>query len=158
MNLAQIGVQIHDRRVRAGLLQEQLAKFSGLSRVTISQLENGTLNDLGFTKLKAVMDIFGISMETAQPSGLKSALTVAARSISTSYRLVVSPDKLAWMLRSGHAPEEYQPHLMALLDETPISVVVKAVEEAATAEVPAKKIMRNLSQWAKEWGVCRTVW
>jgi hypothetical protein len=45
-----------------------------------------------------------------------------------------------------------------LLDETPLPVVVKAVAEAATPDVPAKKIMKNLSQWAKQWKVCRTVW
>jgi hypothetical protein len=47
---------------------------------------------------------------------------------------------------------------MALLDETPLPVVVKAVAEAATPEVPTKKIMKHLSLWAKEWKVCRTVW
>ena len=47
---------------------------------------------------------------------------------------------------------------MALLDETPLPVVVKAVAEAATSDVPAKKIMKHLSQWAKQWKVCRTVW
>lgn len=158
MNLAQIGSEIHDKRIQAGLLQEQLAKFAGLSRVTINQLENGTLKDLGYTKLKAVMDIVGIDMETVQPSGLKSALAIAARSISTSYRDVVTPEMLLLMLRSGQAPEQYQPHLMALLDETPLPVVVKAVIEAATPDVPARKIMKNLSLWAEQWQVCRTVW
>ncbi len=158
MNLAQIGGEIRDKRVQAGLLQEHLAKFSGLSRVTINQLENGTLKDLGYNKLKAVMDIVGIDLETVQPSGLKSALVIAARSISTSYRDVVTPEMLLLMLRSGQAPEQFQPHLMALLDETPLPVVVKAVTEAATPDVPAKKIMKNLSLWAEQWQVCRSVW
>lgn len=158
MNLAQIGGEIHSKRIQAGLLQEQVAKFAGLSRVTINQLENGTLKDLGYTKLKAVMDVLGLDMETIQPSGLKSALTVAARSISTSYRDVMTSDMLATALRSGQAPEQYQPHLMALLDEIPLPVVVKAVGEAATPDVPAKKIMKHLSLWANEWKVCRAVW
>lgn len=126
--------------------------------MTINQLENGTLKDLGYTKLKAVMDILGLHMEIVQPCGLKSALAVAARSISTSYRDVMTPDMLSTMLRSGQAPEQFQPHLMALLDETPLPVVVKAIAEAATPDVPAKKIMKNLSQWAKQWQVSRTVW
>ena len=33
------------------------------------------------------------------------------------------------VLRSGQAPELFQPHLMALLDETPLPVVVKAVAD-----------------------------
>lgn len=158
MNLVQIGDAIHRKRIQIGLLQEHLAKFAGLSRVTINQLENGTLKDLGYVKLKSVMDIVGLNMETVQPLGLKSALAVAARSISTSYRDVMTPDMLSIMLRSGDAPEQFQPHLMALLDETPLPVVVKAVTEAATPEVPAKKIMKNLSVWAKQWKVCRMVW
>ena len=158
MNLAQIGGEIHIKRIQAGLLQEHVAKLAGLSRVTINQLENGTLKDLGYTKLKAVMDILGLDMEAVRPAGLKSALVVAARSASTSYRDVLTPDMLSIMLRSGQAPEQFQPHLMALLDETPLSVVVKAVVEAATPDVPAKKIMKNLSLWAKQWKVCRAVW
>lgn len=158
MNLVQIGGEIHSRRVQAGLLQEHLAKFAGLSRVTINQLENGTLKDLGYTKLKAVMDVLGLGMETVQPSGMTSALAVAARSISTSYRDIITPDMLSMMLRSGVAPEQFHPHLMALLDETPLPVVVKAVAEAATPDVPAKKIMKHLSLWAKQWKVCRAVW
>lgn len=158
MNLAQIGDKIHAARLQAGLLQDQVAKFAGLSRVTINQLENGTLNDLGYTKLQAVMEVLGLDMQTVHPSRMKSALTVAARSISTSYKDVVTADMLKSMLRSGHAPEQFQPHLMALLDETPLPIVVKAVTEAATPDMPAKNIMRNLKHWAKEWKVCRAVW
>lgn len=158
MDLAQIGGAIHDRRIQTGLLQEHVAKLAGLSRVTINQLENGTLKDLGYTKLKTVMEVLGLNMETVQPSGVKSALSVAARSVSTSYRNILTPDMLASILRCGKAPDEFQPHLMALLDETPLPIVVKAIAEAATPEVPAKKIMKNLSLWAQQWKVCRAVW
>ncbi|WP_158567966.1 MULTISPECIES: helix-turn-helix transcriptional regulator [unclassified Duganella] len=158
MNLAQIGSEIKSKRVQAGLLQEHVANFAGLSRVTINQLENGTLKDLGYAKLKAVLDILGLDIETVQASELKNALAAAARSVSTSYRDVITPDMLSAMLRSGAAPEQFHPHLMALLDETPLPVVVKAIAEAATPEVPAKKIMKNLNLWAKQWKVCRTVW
>lgn len=60
MDMAQIGGEIHDRRIQVGLAQEQLAKFAGLSRVTIDQLENGILSELGYTKLKAVMDVLSL--------------------------------------------------------------------------------------------------
>lgn len=158
MNLAQIGNKVHNQRVQTGLLQEQLAKLAGLSRVTINQLENGTLKDLGYSKLKAVMDILGVGMETVQPTRMKNALTVAARSISTSYRDVLTADMLAKILRSGEAPEQFQPHLMALLDETPLPIVVQVVAEAATPEIQARKIIKHLGLWAKQWKVGRTVW
>ena len=89
---------------------------------------------------------------------MKNALNIAARSISTSYRDIVTPEMLAAMLRSGKAPEQYHPHLMALLDETPLPLVEKAVAEAATPEIPPKKIMKHLSLWAKEFQTCRNVW
>lgn len=158
MDLAHIGNAVHIKRIQAGLLQEHLAKFAGLSRVTINQLENGTLKDLGYTKLKVVLDLLGINMAVLQSSGMNSALTVAARSIGTSYKDVLTPDMLSEMLRSGVAPERFHPHLMAFLDETPLPVVVKAVAEAATVETPPKKIMKNLSHWATEWKTCRKVW
>jgi transcriptional regulator with XRE-family HTH domain len=158
MDLAQIGYEIHNKRVQLGLLQEHVAKFAGLSRVTINKLENGTLPDLGYSKLKSVMDLLGMNMEAVQPSGIKNALAIAARSASTSYREVLTPEMLVAILRSGQAPAQFHPHLMALLDETPLPVVVKAVAEAASSDVPAKRIMKNLSNWAKEWKTCRTVW
>lgn len=158
MNLAQIGSEIQRKRLQTGLLQGQLAKLAGLSRVTVNQLENGTLKDLGYAKLKGVMDILGLHLKTSQPTGESSALSITARSVSTSYRDVLTPELLSTMLRSGIAPERYQPHLMALLDETPLPVVVNAVAEAATDEVPTKKIMGHLQRWAREWKACRDVW
>lgn len=158
MDLAQIGNRVHQKRIETGLLQAHVAKLAGLSRVTINQLENGTLKDLGYAKLKAIMDILGIDMTVQQPTSIKNALTIAARSISTSYKDVITAEMLADMLRAGEAPERFHPHLMALLDETPLPVVVKAVAEAATSSTPTKKIMKHLHHWATQWKVCRRVW
>ena len=82
MNLAQIGGEIHNKRIQAGLLQAQVAKFAGLSRVTINKLENGTLTDLGYTKLKAAMIDSGPSV--AVPFSCCATVTASART-STSH-------------------------------------------------------------------------
>lgn len=158
MNLVEIGGEIHDKRLQSGLLQEHVARLAGISRVTMNQLENGSLNNLGYTKLKAVMDIVGLDLKTVQPKPLVNALVVAARSVSTSYKDVLAADTLAEILRSGSVPQQYQPHIMVLLDETPLSVVVQAISAAATAEVPAKVILKHLSLWAKQWKTHRAVW
>jgi len=158
MNLAEIGSKVQVKRLQAGLLQEHVAKFAGLSRVTINQLENGTLKDLGYSKLNAVLDVLGLDITMLQSTGMKSALTVAARSVSTSYKDVLTPEVLADILRSGQAPARFHPHLMAFLDETPLPVVAKAVAEAATPDIPSKKIMKHLHQWAMEWKASRAVW
>lgn len=96
-------------------------------------------------------------MEAVQTSGLKNALAIAARSVSTSYRDVLTAVELAQILRSGVVPERYKAHIMYLLEETPLPVVMQAVSEAATADVLAEKIMENLRVWAKQWKVCRSV-
>lgn len=149
MNLTEIGQQIQTQR--QGLLsQEQLAHFTGLSRVTINQLENGTLADLGVAKLMNVLGVLGMDIQANPAKGLNSALTIAARTISTSYKEAITPAELARILRTGTAPEKYHPHLMTLLDETPLPIVLKAVKEAA-GKTPAKQIMKHLARWADEW-------
>jgi hypothetical protein len=51
------------------------------------------------------------------------------------------------------------PHLAVLLDEAPLQVVVRAVEDAARVErVPPKDIWRNLARWATELQSPRRVW
>ena len=91
-------------------------------------------------------------------NAIQSGLVLAARSISTSYRDVITADTLAAALRSGEAPRRFHPHLMALLDETPLPVLLKAVAEAATPAAPVQTIMDNLRHWASEWKTCRTSW
>lgn len=158
MNLAEIGSQVQAKRIQTGLLQNQLAKLSGLSRVTINKLENGRLNDLGYAKLKIILDLVGLHIDTQRVTGSSSALAIAARNISTSYKEIVTASDLTDMLRSGDAPERFHAHLMALLDETPLPVVVRAISEAATPEASTQKIIKNLRRWADDWKTCRKVW
>lgn len=158
MDLAAVGSKIQAKRIEAGLLQEHVAKLSGLSRVTINQLENGTLKDLGYAKLNAVLGVLGMGIDVPISAGLQGALSVAARSVSTSYRDLLSAEMLGEMLRSGRAPDRYHPHLMAFLDETPLPLAVQAISEAATPQIPTRQIMKHLGQWSKEWRTCRTVW
>jgi len=157
MNLSDMGAKIREKRREIGLGQEQLAKLAGLSRVTINQLENGALDDLGYAKLLTILGILGLDCEATPASGLKHPLTIAARTASTSYKETLSPAMLARILRSGDAPQKYYPHLMVLLDETPLAVVIGAVKEAS-GSVPAKEIMRHLAKWAKEWKTNRRAW
>jgi transcriptional regulator with XRE-family HTH domain len=157
MNLCEIGKKIQSERKEAGLLQEQLARLAGLSRVTVNQLENGTLNDIGYTKLNCILDILGMTMEMNPKQKMQNALAVAARTISTSYKDIITAEVLAQIFRSGIAPKRYHAHLMTLLDETPLPLVLKAVQQAATIDAPTKKILRNLHNWSQEWQTHRTV-
>lgn len=158
MNLAELGSQIQAKRIQAGFSQNQLAKLSGLSRVTINKLENGKLTDLGYAKLKIILDLVGLHVNTHSTAGSSSALMIAARNISTSYKEVVTATQLTDMLRTGEAPERFHAHMMALLDETPLPIVVRAIAEAATPQAPAQQIMKHLSRWAGDWKTNRQVW
>lgn len=158
MKLQEIGAAVKQKRAQLGLLQEQVANLVGLSRVTVNQLENGTLKDLGYAKLNAVLDVLGIDLTAQESTGLKNGLAIAARSASTSYRAVLSASDLAAVLRTGEVLTQFQPHIMAILEEAPLPVMVKAVAEAANPEAPSSKIMKNLERLAKEWRVCREVW
>jgi transcriptional regulator with XRE-family HTH domain len=160
MRLSEIGQRIREQRRALGLTQEQLAKLSELSRTTINQMENGTLVDLGYAKLSHLLSVLGIDLQAQHATGLNHALVVAARTASTSYKNALTPETLAEMLASGHAPDEYLPHLMILLDETPLPVVVKAIQEAAQRSPAAtpRKIIQHMAKWADELHSYRAVW
>lgn len=159
MRLAEIGERVREQRRALGLTQEQLAKLSELSRTTINQMENGTLVDLGYAKLSNLLSVLGLDLQAQPATGLNHALEVAARTASTSYKNVLEPEKLVEMLASGDAPDEYRPHLMTLLDETPLPVVIKAIQEAAerSASTP-RKMMQHMAKWADELHSYRAVW
>jgi len=160
MRLSEIGARIRKQRSALGLTQEQLARLTELSRTTINQLENGTLRDLGYAKLAHILGVLGLDLQAEPAKGLNHALAVAARTASTSYKTPLSPEILAQMLESGEARPEFRPHLMTLLDETPLPVVVKAVYEAAqhSSTVTPRKMIQHLASWAHELHAHRTVW
>lgn len=160
MRLSEIGQRIRKQRRALGLTQEQLAKLSELSRTTINQMENGTLADLGYAKLSHLLAVLGLDLEAKSATGLEHALAVAARTASTSYKKPLAPETLAEMLASGVAPDEYRPHLMTLLDETPLPVVIKAIQEAAqrSPTTTPRKVMQHMAKWADELHSYRAVW
>jgi transcriptional regulator with XRE-family HTH domain len=66
MNLAEIGSKIRDERIELGLSQHALAKLANISRATVNGLERGTLNDLGYSKIQALMTVVGIPLQSLQ--------------------------------------------------------------------------------------------
>lgn len=68
MNLYEIGQIIKNHRIAAKISQEALARAAGVSRATVNGLERGTLNDLGFSKILALLDVLGCSISTCAPA------------------------------------------------------------------------------------------
>lgn len=157
--LAQIGQLaelVRQRREHLGLTQARLAALAGLSRSTINEIENGQIEDLGIAKIMRLLALLGLELGVGPASanireGRKtaSALTIAARSASTSYRTTLPPRALARALRTGELPSEFRPHIATLLEEAPASLIVRAMEESFGANVP-RSAWRHLSQWADE--------
>jgi HTH-type transcriptional regulator/antitoxin HipB len=57
-----MGPLLQSTRKQAGLSQEQLAQPLGMSRATISALENGRCDEIGFAKLAALFELLGLEI------------------------------------------------------------------------------------------------
>ena len=159
MQLREVGMHVHDRRKEIGLSQAQLAKLAGLSRTTVNQLESGALEDLGYTKLNHLLGILGLSFDAKERLKKSPALKMAAQTASTSYKKILTSDVLKNILKSGVVPDDFKPHVMTLLDETPLQLVVSAIHEASIeTNTPAKTVMKHVSAMAKDLRIQRPVW
>jgi transcriptional regulator with XRE-family HTH domain len=158
MQLYEIGQSVAKRRAELDLTQAQLAKLSGLSRFTVNQLETGKVKDLGINKLIPLLSVLGIEL-TASPRLDQKGLFKASVSANVSYKGKLTEAQLVRALATGKIPRGYEPQLSVILDEVPVPVVVKAVEEAARSSgIAPKKIWKNLATWSKELHLYRRVW
>lgn len=66
--LYEIGQNIRQARKRRKLTQEQLANLLGMSRATISQIENGTVQDIGFRKILRILEVLDLELKV-RPAG-----------------------------------------------------------------------------------------
>ena len=62
MDLAQIGQRLRESRLAKGRSQEEIARPLGMSRATISAIENGTVNEIGARKLLALCAALGLEL------------------------------------------------------------------------------------------------
>jgi transcriptional regulator with XRE-family HTH domain len=65
MDLVEIGPLLKHARHQAGLSQEQLAHPLGMSRATISAIEGGRCEEIGFQKLAALLERVGLEITVA---------------------------------------------------------------------------------------------
>lgn len=62
MTLVEIGPLLKRARQEGGLTQEQLAHPLGMSRATISAIEGGRCEEIGFQKLLALLERVGLEI------------------------------------------------------------------------------------------------
>jgi transcriptional regulator with XRE-family HTH domain len=58
-----IGQQIRSERKRRKLSQANLAKLLHMSRTTISQIESGTVQDVGVRKVIRILEVLGLELQ-----------------------------------------------------------------------------------------------
>lgn len=59
MDLSEVGRKVRAGRKAKRLTQAQLAGMTGVSRATVNSLEKGTIRELGFRKVNAILKAFG---------------------------------------------------------------------------------------------------
>jgi len=69
MTLNDIGPLLKQARQDAGLSQAQLAKPLRMSRATISAIEGGRCDEIGFAKLAALLTSLGLEITVAKRKG-----------------------------------------------------------------------------------------
>ena len=67
MNLQQIGSILREARKAGGQSQQELAQPLGMSRATISAIENGTVSEIGIRKLMALCAALNLSIQVSAP-------------------------------------------------------------------------------------------
>jgi transcriptional regulator with XRE-family HTH domain len=67
MDIQQIGVALREARKASGRSQQELAQPLGMSRATISAIENGTVSEIGVRKLMALCAALGLSISVSGP-------------------------------------------------------------------------------------------
>lgn len=69
MQLPDIGPLLRQARQHTQLSQAQLAATLGMSRATISAIEGGRCEEIGFAKLAALLDMVGLEIAVAPRKG-----------------------------------------------------------------------------------------
>jgi transcriptional regulator with XRE-family HTH domain len=66
--LFDIGKQIHKARKSRKVSQAEMAKALGMSRTTIGQIENGSVQEIGVRKLIRILEFLGLELRV-RPAG-----------------------------------------------------------------------------------------
>jgi HTH-type transcriptional regulator/antitoxin HipB len=69
MTLVDLGPLLKQARTDANLSQQELAQPLGMSRATISALESGRCEEIGFSKLVALLESVGLEISVAPRKG-----------------------------------------------------------------------------------------
>ncbi len=88
MDFAATGESIRAARKRAKLTQGELARRLGMSRATLSRIENGTIEELGIRKFAQLCDRLGLELlvRPRRPPTLQEAYEQSRRERQEAFR------------------------------------------------------------------------
>ncbi|WP_022983007.1 helix-turn-helix domain-containing protein [Ideonella sp. B508-1] len=165
--LHELSQAVRTRRQEMGLSQQALARLAGLSRATIVALEGGTIKDLSITRTAMVLEVLGLGLTVApahprlepRPTALTPPLELAARTASTSYRGRLTAAELRDVLGTGELPAGLEAYVHALLDEAPMDLLARAVEQMhAEAGLARETVWANMRRLARQLKSRRNLW
>lgn len=165
----ELSTAVRTRRSDMGLTQIALATLSGLSRATVNQVEKGTIKDLSLTRAARLLEVIGLSVAIATPRPRPAsreqekekgqALDIAARTASVSFKTPVSATHLREALTSGTPAPAFLPHVYALLDEAPVSLLASVVEQLHREEdVERAQVWKRMRELAHRLKSRREIW
>ncbi len=79
MRLTEVGPLLKSARRAAGLSQTEIARPLGMSRTTVSALETGQCEEVGFQKLVALLESVGLEVTIAPRKGRPTLDDLRAR-------------------------------------------------------------------------------
>jgi len=79
MKYWEIGPSIKELRKQKGMTQSELARAVGISRVTLSKLENGKLAGISIGAILSVLERFGREIAFVEPAALPTLEELAER-------------------------------------------------------------------------------
>lgn len=59
MNLEQLGLEIKTLRKEKKYSQDDIESFSGITKRTISKIENGFVDEVGIKKVESILELLG---------------------------------------------------------------------------------------------------
>ena len=164
--LQELSQAVRARRMDMGLTQNTLAKLSGLSRATINQVENATLSDLSLTRAAKLLGVLGLSLGVTQPQPHRSkratqssALAIAARTASVSYREPLSTKDLRAVLTGQSVPDDLAPHIHTLLEEAPVPLLAAVADQVhAERGIERAMVWKTMKDLARHFQTNRELW
>lgn len=68
MDLTELGKEIQHLRKEKKWSQDDLEQYSGITKRTISKMENGFIDEVGIKKVETILDLLGIEF-SLRPKG-----------------------------------------------------------------------------------------